>query len=211
MLQGLNARSLVLPAALALAVLGLLAGDLAIRTATRPEPPPPPVVTVVQPTPDVIVAIRDLARLQTAEYHVERVIDLKDRQQRLFGLIESEDAILLVAAGDVTAGIDLATMEAADVQVDPGAGTAVLTLPAPQVLSTRLDNDRTYVHSRVTDTLAQRSETLETRARQIAEETLTEAAISGGILDRAGANAERTLRVLVESLGYRQVEIRWHE
>ncbi len=42
----------------------------------------------VRPTPSVITAVRDLARLETAEVHVEKVVDLTDRQSRFFGLIE---------------------------------------------------------------------------------------------------------------------------
>lgn len=165
-------------------------------------------VTVVRPTPDVIVAVRDLARLESAQYQVERVIDLRDRQQRLFGLVEAEDAILLVASGEVSAGVDLTKLQDGDVVVDPEAGTARITLPPPEILTTRLDNDRTYVHTRETDALARRSETLETRARQEAERTLRDSAIEGGILDRAARNAQQTVLVLVRSLGYDDVQVR---
>jgi len=164
-------------------------------------------VTIVRPTPDVIVAVRDLARLESAEYHIERVIDLRDRQQRMFGLVEAEDAILLVAAGEVSAGVDLTRIRDGDVGVDPEARTARVVLPPPEVLSTRLDNDRTYVHTRDTDVLARRSESLESRARREAERTLEASAVEGGILDRGRINAAETVRVLVRSLGYEEVEV----
>src|SRR4029453_16661700 len=67
-------------------------------------------VFTARPTASVIMAIRDLGRPETASYHIERVIDLRDRQERLFGLMQGEDAILLVAAADVIAGIDLTEM-----------------------------------------------------------------------------------------------------
>jgi hypothetical protein len=165
--------------------------------------------TVVRPTPQVVVAVRDLARLESAEYHMERVIDLEDRQTRFFGLVEAEDAILLIASGEVTAGVDLTRMQDGDVVVDPDARTARITLPEPEVLRTTLDNERTYVHHRSTDTLAQRSETLETRARQEAERTLHDAAVEAGILDRARDNARRTVTTLVESLGYDDVQVQF--
>lgn len=163
--------------------------------------------TVVRPTSDVVVSIRDLARLESAEYHIERVVDLRDRQERLFGLVQAEDAILLVAAGDVTAGVDLTRMRDGDVVVDVEARTARITLPAPEVLSTRLDSERTYVHARETDVMARRSEDLETRARQEAERTLEDAALEAGILGRARTNAEETVRLLVRALGYQRVQI----
>src|SRR6266511_1294449 len=57
--------------------------------------------------PDVITSVRELSRLEGVSYHVERVVDLKDKQEALFGMVAIEDAILLVASGDVIAGIDL--------------------------------------------------------------------------------------------------------
>ena len=173
-----------------------------------PPPPPPANITVVRPTPQVIVAVRELARLEGAEYHMERVVDVRDQQSRFFGLVHSEDAILLVAAGDVTAGVDLAALRDGDVVVDTEKLEATIVLPRAQVLSTRLDNEHTYVHTRQTDTLAARHEDLETRARQEAERTLEQAALSGGILERAQRNAEHTVDSLVRSLGYTKVSVR---
>jgi hypothetical protein len=174
-----------------------------------PEPPPPPkTTTVIRSTPSVITAIRDLARLEGASYHVERVIDLRDKQTSLFGLVQGEDALLLVAAGDVVAGVDLSSMRTGDITTDTEGKRATIVLPPPMLFSARLDNQRTYVHSRRTDVLAQRAESLETRARQEAERTLRDAALSQGILERARTNVERTITTLVRSLGYEQVEVR---
>lgn len=166
---------------------------------------------VVRPTSDVIVAVRDLARLETAAHHVERIIDLRDRQSRFWGLLRTQDAILLVAAGDITAGVDLAALGEDDIRVDPATRSVVILLPPPEVLSTRIDSERTFVHRRDTDFFAQRRESLESEARREAERTLRDASIRGGILDRAGANALRTVESLVRSLGYENVEVRFRE
>jgi len=173
------------------------------------EEEPAETVTVVRPTPDVVVAMRDLARLESASYHMERIVDLRDQQSRFFGLVDAEDAILLVAAGDVTAGVDLTEMADGDVVVEPELGRATITLPAPHVLTTDLDNERTYVHSRETDTLAEQSHTLESRARREAERTLEASAVEAGLLDRARDNASTAVTTLVRALGYEHVEIRW--
>lgn len=166
---------------------------------------------VVRPTADVVVAVRDLARLESASYHVERVMDVTSRQSRLGGLVEAEDTILLVAAADVVAGVDLALLTADDVVIDAQASRVVITLPPVAVLSARLDNERTYVHRRETDLLARRRETLETEARREAEQTMRQAAIDSGILDRAERNAARTVESLVRSLGYTEVEVRFRD
>src|SRR5690242_15030469 len=99
-----------------------------------------------QPLPDVITEVRELSRIEGVSYHVERVVDLKDKQQSLFGLVTAEDAILLVASGDVVAGVDLARLKPEDVTVSADRRTVTLHLPPAEVFSARLDNDRTYVH-----------------------------------------------------------------
>jgi hypothetical protein len=172
---------------------------------------PPEVASVLRPTPTVVVSMRQLALLQTTSFHLERVIDLRDRQNHIFGMVQAEDALLLVAAGDVTAGVDLSGMRDSDVVIDPQAKSVKVLLPPAQVLAATLDNDATYVHTRRTDALAKRQETLETRARQEAERSLRDAALAGGILPRAREGAERTVGTLLRSLGFEVVEIRFRE
>jgi Protein of unknown function (DUF4230) len=191
--------------------LGLGLGLFTLKSwSAAPPPLIPPMsssVTIVRPTPDVLVAVRDLARLESASFHMERVIDVSDKQSKLWGMISTEDAILLVAVAEVTAGIDLSKLTAADVVVDPARRTARIDLPAPEVLHAALDNDKTYVHSRKTGTLADRHENLESRARKEAERTLVESARQAGLLNRAAANARRTVEALVHSLGYDKVDV----
>jgi hypothetical protein len=162
-------------------------------------------------TPVVLVAVRGLARLESVAYHMERIIDLKHSQPRLFGLIAAQDEILLVAAGDVIAGVDLNKMRDGDITALPAERRVQVLLPAPEILTVRIDNERTYVHTRKTDLLAERVEEIETRARRLAEDSIREAALSAGILERAKQDAEHTLTVLIGSLGYQRVEISWAE
>lgn len=171
----------------------------------EPEPEPPAEVVEVRATPSVVLAVRDLARLESTSFHVERVIDMTSRQRTLFGLVEAQDSILLVAAADVVAGVDLSQLEESDVVVDGERVT--ITLPAPEIFTTALDNDSTYVYERDTDVLARRSNSLETRARREAERTLREAAVEAGIHDRARRSARQTVESLVRSLGYDEVVI----
>jgi hypothetical protein len=177
------------------------------RAAHVASKPSTTVTTVVHDSPSVIVAIHQLARLETTSFHIERVIDLKDKQTRLYGLIQGEDSILLIAAGDVVAGVDLSQLRESDVTYGKDGKSARIVLPQPTIFSTRLDNGRTYVHSRSTDTFAVRAETLETRARQMAERSLHDAALEAGILEQARVSAQRTIGTLVRSLGFQHVDI----
>lgn len=189
-----------------------LASGIATHTYHRFREPPkrePTTQTVVRDSPNVVTSIRDLAALESTSYHIERVIDLRDKQTRLFGLVESEDTLLLVAAGDVVAGVDLTSMRDTDIQVDTKARGVRVLLPPVTILSSKLDSQRTYLHSRKTDVLAERSESLETRARVEAEHTLREAALDAGILERAQKNTRQSLESLLRSLDFKQVEIRF--
>lgn len=169
--------------------------------------PAPAVTTVVESGPPVVVAVRDLARLESAEFRMERVIDLRDKKERFMGLVETEDGILLVAAARVSAGVDLRELDDDDIDVDRERRAVTVRLPEPEIFEASLDNERTYVHSRDTDLLAERVDNLETRARQAAEKSLREAALEAGILDLAKANAERTIRSLLKSLGFETITI----
>jgi len=178
---------------------GVLIGHFAPAWFGKPEAP--------KPMPDVITEIRELSRLEGVSYHIERVVDLKDKQQALFGMVPAEDAILLIASGDVTAGVDLGKLKPEDVVVSPDRRSVTIHLPHAEVFSARLDNDRTVVHTRKTDLLAKRNESLETNARKAAETTLRSAAEEAGILKRADESVARTVRGLVRSLGFDDVRV----
>jgi len=193
-------------AALLIAALGAVVG----KALSIPSPPLlPPLsssVTSVRATPNVLVAVRNLARLETASFHMERVIDLTEKQSQFFGLVESEDAILLVAVADVSAGVDLQKLTAADVKID-AARRVTVRLPPAEIFHTEIDNEKTYVHTRRTGVLARRAENLETRARREAERALRAAAEEAGILRHSRENARRVITTLVRSLGYDSVDV----
>lgn len=197
----------VLIGVLVLVAVGL--GALLGRCSRPAKPKPAASVMVVRGTPSVVTAIRELSSIEGAQFHIEKVIDLTDKQSHFFGLVQSKDAILLVAAGDVTAGVDLSGLRDGDVHVDRAKGTAEITLPPAKILSHRLDNQHTYVHSRSTDLLAKRDQNLETRARQEAEKSIVEAAKKSRILPIAEASVKRTVESLVRSLGYRHVTVKF--
>jgi hypothetical protein len=160
-------------------------------------------------TPGVITAIHEVARLETTEFHVEKVVEINDSQSRLWGLIQAKDALLLVAAGNVVAGVDLTKVRSEDIRVDVSGRSIRVRLPAPQIVASTLDERATHVYTRSTDVLAVRNEALEGDARRAAEEQMRQAALDGGILDHARSSADRALRGLLRSLGYDDIELDW--
>ncbi len=202
-----TARTAVLWRA-AVAVLFVAGVGGAFLLGSRTHPPPAAAATV-RPTPTVVLAVRDLSRLEGASYHMEKVIELTDEQTRAFGLVHAKDAILLVAVGDVVAGVDLSKLSDADVQVDAATHAVRLRLPAPEVFSSALDEKQTHVYQRSTDVLAERNEALEGMAREEAEKDIRQGAVDAGILGQARTSAERTVRGLLRSLGFARVDVDW--
>jgi hypothetical protein len=168
---------------------------------------------LTQPTPTfypdpvtVIYSVRSLARLETIQYSVEKIITAESGQGPLGFLFG--DKLLLVAHGTVIAGVDLGRMTNGDVWVQEG-GIVHIRLPAPEIFTATLDNSKTYIYDRNTGPLAPSQSTLETQARQEAEKDIRDAALSDGILAIAGQNAEAYLERFLLSLGFRKVMFEW--
>lgn len=179
---------------------GLVVGALTSRE-------PAQAVQEVRPAINVVAAVRSLSTLTTTEYRMERIVDLSERQEQLFGLVTANDRLVLVASATVLAGIDLSQISAADVQVSDDRRQVRLRLPRAAIITTAIDNQHTYVFSRDTDMLAARNETLESTARERAETMLRDAAIEAGILTNAERNAERAITQLLTSLGFDDVVV----
>lgn len=164
---------------------------------------------IIHPTPtiypDPITVIREvqsLTRLETAQYTIEKVVTAEIGQETfsfLFG-----DRLLFVAHGVVIAGVDFAKMSTSDLRVDP-EGRAYVVLPQPEVFVATLDNEKSYVYDRQTGLLTKGDITLETQARQIAEQEIRKAALEDGILELAGTNARNYMERLLKALGYTEV------
>jgi hypothetical protein len=173
------------------------------------KPKPASDVRVEHPTPTVVKDLRELARLETLSMHVEKVIDVKDHQTRLYGLVDAEDALLFVATGEVVLGVDFGKLADADARFDESTRTAYVHLPAPEVLSTRLDEPHSYVHARATDVLAKRNEALESVARRDAIVAFEAAAKDPKAIARAKEQAEKQLRTLAKAWGARDIVVTW--
>jgi hypothetical protein len=155
-------------------------------------------------SPAVVEKIRQLSRLETVDYSVDKVVE-GNRENPYLPSFLVGDRLLLIAHGEVIAGVDLSQMKATDVSVH---GSAIqVRLPDPQVLSTRLDAQRTRVYSRTTGLLVPADPNLETQVRLAAEQQFTQAALADGVLDKARQNARTSVSALLNGLGFRHVDV----
>jgi hypothetical protein len=160
--------------------------------------------TIDVSSPAVVEKIRQLSRLETVVYSLDKIVEGERQSDYLPGFLAG-DKLLLVAHGEVIAGVDLGQLKASDVSVK---GDAVqVRLPAPQVLTTRIDNGRTRVYSRTTGLLVAADPNLESEVRLAAEQQIAQAALDDGILDKARQNARTSVTALLYGLGFRTVDV----
>ena len=151
--------------------------------------------------PDPITIIRDvqsMARLETIQYSVEKVITA-EINQGIFGPLFG-DKLLFVAHGYVIAGVDLSKLTVEDLVLD--GDVLRVNLPDAEVFVATLNNDDSYVYDRTTGLFKKSDPDLETDARQAAEDEILKAALEDGILDQAQVNAESFIERLFNDLGY---------
>ena len=162
-----------------------------------------PTPTIIPDPATYILQIQSLARLETIQYSVEKVITAEVGQGNfnfLFG-----DSLLFVAHGTVIAGIDLGKMTPQDFLLQDDI--LYVRLPQPEIFVATLDNEKSYVYRRDTGILTRQTVDLETLARQSAEEEIKKAAIEDGILTTAQQNAEVFMIKFFNNLGYKNVQI----
>jgi uncharacterized protein (UPF0333 family) len=163
------------------------------------------VSNLLNPTPTIIPdpvtyinEIRALARLETIQYSVEKVVTCQVNQGTFdfaFG-----DKVLFVGHGTVIGGIDMEKLRPEDMHFENGVLS--VRLPSAEILVATLDNQKSYVYDRQTGILVKPNAELETMCRQSAEQEILKGALEDGILEHAQDNAEAYLIKFFAALGF---------
>ncbi|GAB4404436.1 MAG: hypothetical protein OHK0052_26970 [Anaerolineales bacterium] len=181
----------------AVAPIGDTTGTLSTQVAQVLNPTP-----TILPSPQTIIhQVRPLARLETIQYSVEKVVTAQTGQGALAGLFG--DKLLFVAHGTVIAGVDMAKLTPNDLWLQ--GDVLYVRLPEAEIFIAALDNEKSYVYDRETGLLTKGDVNLESAARRAAEQAIADAALEDGILALAQQNAETYLERLLRALGYPQV------
>ena len=160
-----------------------------------------PTPTIIPDPVTIVNEVRSLARLETIQYSIEKVITAETGQGS-FGFLFG-DKLLFVAHGTVIAGVDLSQLTSQDLKLEGKVLT--VQMPEPEIFVATLDNDKSYIYDRQKGLLNSGVTNLETQARQVAVQEIAKAAISDGILSQAKLNAENYLTRLFKTLGYQEV------
>jgi hypothetical protein len=164
----------------------------------------PNVTPTIIPDPVTIFhEVQSLSRLETVSYSIEKIITAESGQGSPFSFLVG-DRLILVAHGQIIAGIDLGKMTEDDITVS-GDGRVTVNLPPAEILVVTLDNQQTYIYDRDTGPIGM-NPALESEARKAAEQEILNAALEDGILDMAQKNGEIYILRLVLALGFDDVE-----
>jgi len=160
-----------------------------------------PTPTILPDPVTIVHEIRSLARLETIKFSLEKIITAETRQGVFKWLVG--DRLILVAHGEVIAGIDLNKLDPGALQVR--GGILYVQLPDPEIFVVAVDNEQSYIYDRVTGLFTNGEVDLESNARLAAEQEIEESALKDGILELAEQNAENFLGGLFRELGYSEV------
>jgi hypothetical protein len=167
---------------------GTLFGEQPARTTTSPV---------------VVEGIRELDELATVRWTESVVVTRESGGSRLEKALTGE-RVVLVASGEVEAGVDLAEIGRDDVRVD--GETVTIRLPRPEILGSSLDEESTRVYDRDRGLLnLGADDALVQDARRDAEAGILKAAENNDILQQAETNAENSIRAFVTTLGFEEV------
>jgi hypothetical protein len=175
-------------------------------TPTPTFTPTPTSTPTPTPTPaTLILRVRALSRLETIRYSMETIIEGgSDPGGFLSFLGIGREKLVLIARGQVMAGVDFGHMGPDDIVVNGQKVT--LYLPPAEILVSKLDNERTGVYEYEKGLFTRRDVQLESELRARAEEELVRRAMEDGILTQAETNAQAYLLLLLHSLGFTEVE-----
>ena len=174
-----------------LPIVGPLLGEKPPRTTTGPV---------------VVEGIQELDQLATVRW-TESVLITRETGGNILDRLFSGEKVIVIATGEVEAGVDLGDIDKDQVSVNGDSVT--IDLPEPEILSASLDEERTRVYDRDFSPLNVRpDDDLVERARLRAVEKIEDAARENEILATAERNAEDGIRAFVTTLGFDEVRFR---
>lgn len=154
--------------------------------------------------PAVISSIQRLQRLETVSYSMDKIVESAKESDYLPDFLAG-DRLLLVVHGQVLAGVDLGKLQTSNVSTTEHS--VHVHLPDPEIFVVNLDNAGTHVYSRTTGLLVPEDANLETETRMKATEQIRQAALDGGILNKARDNAKATITTMLQGMGFQQITV----
>ena len=154
----------------------------------------------------MVEGIQELDQLATVRW-TESVPVTRETGGDIVDRLFNGEKVLVIATGEVEAGVDLGEVGKDDVIVN--GDTVTIDLPEPVILSASLDEEKTRVYDRDFSPLnVHPDDDLVEEARLQAVKKIRDAARENEILVTAEHNVEDSVRAFVTTLGFEEVRFR---
>ena len=166
--------------------------------------------------PVLLKSLERLSEYRAASANLQVVVDVEQDAKVLPDFIKGSRT-LLVAAGNVDAGVDFSGLKGENVVVNEDRTAATITLPGATLSDARIDLERTRVFDtdrglidRVGEAFGSGGADEERKLLRLAQRKLAEAARQDpNILATAERNTRSMLEGMLRGLGFRRVTIRF--
>jgi hypothetical protein len=207
-------RNLILMTTGGTVLIALLFGIGILRSGTRFFEGLGAIFNTPQPKPEVdvrTIVVRQVSgasELTTAVFSMESVVPTR-QDMKLGNYTVGSTTLLYIAYGEVRAGVDLKDLKADNVQIVND--TIQLQLPPPRILDSKIDVNRSSVYDYNRGFLGLGPDVapqLQTIAQRETLKKIVSAACSQGVLKQANDRAELVVEKLLNTAGYKQVQVK---
>ncbi len=207
-------RNLMLMTTGGTVLIALLFGIGILRSGTRFFEGLNAIFNTPQPKPEVdvrTIVVRQVSgasEMTTAVFTMESVVPTR-QDMKLANYTVGSTTLLYIAYGEVRAGVDLKDLKADNVQIVND--TIQLQLPPPRILDSKIDVNRSSVYDYNRGFLGLGPDVapqLQTIAQRETLKKIVSAACSQGVLKQANERAELVVEKLLNTAGYKQVQVK---
>ncbi|HBB32943.1 MAG TPA: DUF4230 domain-containing protein [Cyanobacteria bacterium UBA8803] len=169
---------------------------------------------VPQPSPQVdfrsliVRQVRGASELTTAVFTMEAVVPTR-QDRTLAGYPIASTTLLFIGYGEVRAGVDLGQLAPEDVKIVND--TIQLQLPAPRILDSKIDVNRSQVYDYNRGFLGLGPDTAPQLQMLAQQETLKKIQLTAchqGLLNEANDRAQLVVSQLLSTAGYKNFEVK---
>jgi len=156
----------------------------------------------------VVRQVRGASELTTAVFTMEAVVPTR-QDRTLGGYKVGTTTLLYIAYGEVRAGVDLKDLTADNVKIVND--TIQLQLPPPRILDSKIDVNRSSVYDYNRGFLGLGPDVapqLQTLAQKETLKRIVTTACGQGILQQANDRAQLVVEKLLNTAGYKQLEVK---
>lgn len=167
-------------------------------------PPPTPQIDV---STVILQQIRGVSELTTAVFVMEAVVPAS-QDRKVGNLVVGTTKLLYIAHGEVRAGVHLNELDKNDIQI--AQGSIKVNLPQPKIIDSKIDVNRSSIYHYDRGFLGLGPDVgpqLQILAQRETLQRIVTNACQKGLLEDANIRAKLTVKELLKTAGYSNVEV----